>query len=145
MTGQHRLQVAGIDVEAPGDDHVLLAVDDGQEALVVEAADVAGADEAATLRIEPFGLAGGLRPVVIAAHHHRRPTDHLANLADRQLGALLVDDADLVAGRGLADGVQLVRPLVGRQYAGAAALGHAVGVDQPAGPAAQDLGLEHRA
>jgi hypothetical protein len=43
---QHGLEVAGIDVEAAADDHVLPAVHQRQEAFGVEAADVAGADEA---------------------------------------------------------------------------------------------------
>ena len=46
MAAQHRLEIARVDVEAAGDDHVLLAVEQRQKAIVVEAADVAGADEA---------------------------------------------------------------------------------------------------
>jgi hypothetical protein len=39
--GGHGLDLVRVDVEARDDDHVLLAVDDLQEALVVEHADVA--------------------------------------------------------------------------------------------------------
>ena len=46
VLAQHRLEVARIEVEAAADDHVLAAVDQRQKAVVVEAADVAGADEA---------------------------------------------------------------------------------------------------
>ena len=46
MLAQHRLEVARVEVEAAADDHVLAAVEQGEEAVVVEAADVAGADEA---------------------------------------------------------------------------------------------------
>ena len=61
---QHRLQLGGIDVLAAGDHHVLLAVDDPEIAVLVEPADVAGAEPA----VEE-GLAGGglIRPVLI--HH----------------------------------------------------------------------------
>src|SRR6202521_3322439 len=54
MGGQHGLEVARVDVEAARDDHVLLAVEQHEEAVGVEAADGAGADEE---------LAGGVETV----------------------------------------------------------------------------------
>ena len=48
---QHRLQVAGIDVEAAGDDHVLGAVDDEQVAIGIHPADVARVVPAALARL----------------------------------------------------------------------------------------------
>ena len=44
--GDDGLDLVGVDVEARDDHHVLLAVDDLQEPALVEAADVAGAEEA---------------------------------------------------------------------------------------------------
>ena len=55
---------------------------------------------------------------------------------------VLVDQADVVPRRGPADGVELVGEFVREQQAGAAALGHAVDIDQPARPARQHIGLE---
>jgi hypothetical protein len=57
---------------------------------------------------------------------------------------LLVDQADLVAGRGLADRVQLVREFVRMEDAAAAALGHAVVLGQAARPALENIRLEYR-
>jgi hypothetical protein len=62
VLAQHRFEVARVDVEAARDHHVLLAVEQDQEAIGVEAADVAGADEALALvsnhsasRVAPAG------------------------------------------------------------------------------------------
>ena len=143
---QHGLEIARIDVEAAGDDHVLLAVHQRQEAVLVEAADVAGADEAFARRRRPVGLGGLGRLVVVADHHRaasgRRP--RRSRPAATSL-AVLVDQPDVVAGR------RAGRPCAAcpgcswrQQHAGAAALGHAVVLDQPAGPALQDVGLQRR-
>ena len=81
MAAQHRFEIARIDVEAAADDHVLLAIEERQKAVGVEAADVAGADEALAGGLEPLGLArlGGL--AVIAGHHPARAADDFAGLA----------------------------------------------------------------
>ena len=142
VLGQHRFDVAGIDVEAAGDDHVLLAVHQREKAVGVEPADVAGAHPAVALGIVPEGLGGLLRLVEIALHHHRRAADDLADLALRHELAVLVDQPDLVLRHRLADGVQLVGMLVRQQRAGAAAFGHAVIFDEAAGPALQDVALQ---
>ncbi len=142
VLAQHRLEVARVEVEAAADDHVLAAIDEREEAVVVEAADVAGADEPLAGGVEPLGLGGLRRLAVVAGHHSRRVADDFAGRAARQLAAGLVDEADVVALGGLADGVQLVRMLVRGEDAGAAALGHAVELDQAAGPARDDVGLE---
>ena len=57
------LDVGGIDVVAAGHEHVLLAVHEEQEALGVEVADVAGAQERpARRRLAPQALGGGIGP-----------------------------------------------------------------------------------
>jgi hypothetical protein len=66
---QHLFDIDGIDVEAARNDHVLGAVEQGQEAVLVKAADVAGADETLNLRAEPFDAARGVRQLVITRHH----------------------------------------------------------------------------
>ena len=142
MLAQHAFQVAGVDVEAAADDHVLAAVEQDQEAVGVEAADVAGADEALAAGVVPLGLARLLRLAVVADHHAARVAHHLAGLAGRHLMALLVDQADVVALGRSAHGVQLVGKLVRVQDAAAAAFGHAVELHQPAGPALQHIGLQ---
>ena len=71
----HVLDLAREHVEAAGDHHVLLAVDDVQEALAVEAGDVAGVQPAAG-----EGLGGLLGQVVVALHHQRGAHAELAGL-----------------------------------------------------------------
>ena len=73
---QRLLDLGGVDVEAAGDDHVLGPVDDEEEAVVVEVADVAGVVPAVRRR-----LGGGLRVLVVAGHHQRAAHDDLAALA----------------------------------------------------------------
>src|SRR5690349_12563411 len=94
MLAEHRLEVARVEVEAAADDHVLAAIDEREKAVVVEAADVAGADEALAGGVEPLGLGGALGLAVVAGHHPCRMADDLAGIALRQLAALLVDQAD---------------------------------------------------
>jgi CubicO group peptidase (beta-lactamase class C family) len=55
--GELRLDVARIDIEPARDDEVLLAVHQRQEPVLVEAPDIAGADEAEALGRGPFRLA----------------------------------------------------------------------------------------
>src|SRR5207237_795058 len=80
--------LGAVDVLAAGDDHVLLAVDDPDIALVVLADQVAGVEPTAFER-----LGGGLRVVPVAGHQRRRPVDDLADLADGYIGHVLVDDS----------------------------------------------------
>ena len=142
MPAQHRFEIARIHVETAGDDHVLLAIHQYEESVLVETADVAGADETLAGRVIPFGFRRLRRLVVIAGHDALRVPDDFAGGARRQFDTLVVDQTDVVAGRGRADGVYLVRMLACFQYAGAAALGHAVILDQAARPALQDVGLQ---
>ena len=147
MFAQQRFQVARVDVETAADDHVLLAVQQGQEAVGVEAADIAGADEALAARIEPLGLARLAGLAVVAAHHAGRVPHHLADgrgIAGRQFAARVVDEADVVARRRPADRVQLVGLHMRFEDAGAAPFRHAVELDQPARPARHHLGLQWR-
>src|SRR5688500_20257912 len=63
MRVEDLLHLARVDVEAAADDEVLLALDDVEEVVGVEAADVAGVQPAVAQR--PRGL---LREPVVAAH-----------------------------------------------------------------------------
>src|SRR5262245_11957990 len=66
-TGGDRLHLVGKNVEARNDDHVLLAIDDLEETLGIEHADVAGAE------IAVGGEGVGIRPRIlpVALHHLR--------------------------------------------------------------------------
>ena len=92
MLEQDLLDLDAVHVLAAADDHVLGPVDEVEEAVGVEAADVAAAEP-------PLGrdrLRVRLRPVPVAAQHDRRPAQpDLAGLADGHVGAVLVDDPDL--------------------------------------------------
>ena len=77
VVAQRGLEVGGVDVEAARNDHVLLAVEQREEAVGVEAADVAGADEALAGRVAPLGFRRFLRLPVIPGHHHAGVADLL--------------------------------------------------------------------
>ena len=126
MPDQYRLEIARIDVEAAGDDHVLLAIDENEKAVVVKAADVAGADEAQAVRVVPFGIARKVGPVAVAGHHAVRMSDDLAGAARGNLVTGFVDQANIVSGRRLADRMQLVRMRGAVEQAGTAAFGQSV-------------------
>src|SRR5581483_11137091 len=89
---QRGFDLGRIDVLATPDDHVLGPVGDRDEPVLVEAGDVAGAQPAAGQERLRRGL--GLVPVPL--HDVRAAHPQLAGLADRQVVALLVDDADVV-------------------------------------------------
>ena len=99
MLGHRGLDLVGIDVEARDEDHVLLAVDDAQIAVVVHRADVAGAEE--SVRRHDFRRL--VRTLPVAGHIHRRADRDLAGVAVLHLIAVVVEDLDLDAGHGQAD------------------------------------------
>src|SRR4029453_4156703 len=83
------LDLAGVDVEAPADDEVLLALDDVEEALPVQSPHVAGVEPAAPHR------ARGLDGIAVVAEHHVGALHaHLAHLAGRQRPIGVVLDGD---------------------------------------------------
>src|SRR5262249_29159864 len=145
MLEQQHLDVGGIDVEAARDDHVLLAVEQDDEPVLVDAAHVARLEEQPPVLVVPQELARLVGLLVVALHHDLRPPGQLADLAARQRPALLVEHDDLAAEAGLAHRMQLVGMEVGLERAAAAAFGQAVDLDQPAGPALEAVGLNVRA
>ncbi len=122
------LDVGRIDVEAARDDDVLAPVQEDQKTVLVEAPDVAGPDEAPPFRVAPLGVARLLRLIVISGHDRAGTADHLADVSLGDFVARLVDQANVVALHRLADGVQLVRELMGDEHCRAAAFGHAVDI-----------------
>src|SRR5687768_14939468 len=103
MAQQHFLYLARINVGAAGDDHVLRAVPDGEEAFRVQAADIAGVQPAAAL-----GLGGSFRVLPVALHYAVRARDDLADLARRQLLVLVVEDLHLDPGARVAAGFEVL-------------------------------------
>ena len=98
MAAQPVLELGGGDVlAAGGDDELLLAPGDTQVAVLVEGADVAGAEPAVCRE----GLGGGLGVVVVGGEHTQTP----------HLDLVVLTDADLVAAYGRADGADLVEPV----------------------------------
>jgi len=98
----HLLDVARVHVDPVRDDQVLLAIDEVQEPVLVDVAEVAGVQPAVDDR-------GGRRVwlAVVAGHEERAAPDDLADLARRQLAATLADDAQLVEVRRRTDRVEL--------------------------------------
>src|SRR6185369_17681134 len=139
VLAQDRFEVAGINIEAARNHHVLAPVHQREEAVLVEAADIAGADVAVALAVVPLGFArlGGL--VVVAGHHRAGAAHDFADLAGAKFAFILVDQPYVVTFGRLADGVQFLREVVRLQDAGTAAFGQAVELAQPAGPALDDV------
>jgi hypothetical protein len=137
------LDLRRVHVVAAADDQVLDAVDDRQPSFGIEAAHVAGVQEAAygDLR-RGLGVVQVARHRVVAAHHD------LAGLARRHVGAGRVDDAQLDAPQRLAHAAEHAR--VGRCVQGAErGFGQAVALahlrSEPALGAARDLVGQRRA
>ena len=100
MSVDQLLHLAREDVEAGDEHHVLLAVGDEHEAVLVDMADVARVDEAIA-----DSLRGFLRSIAVSRHHVRAANSQLALLARRQHAqpSLQVDDLHVAAGYGLSD------------------------------------------
>jgi hypothetical protein len=88
MTGGDLFDVPRVDLDAAAVDHVLLAVDQVQVALVVGIAQVAGKQPAVADR-----LLGQVGPTVVAEHQRRTAADDLADFASRRVAAVVADDA----------------------------------------------------
>ncbi len=89
MAQQYFLDLARIDVTAAADDHVLGPVAQGQKAILVKAADVAGVQPATAQ-----GLVAGRGVLPITLHDAVAAGNDLADLAGRQLAVVLVYDLD---------------------------------------------------
>ena len=109
---QRRLDLGRVDVDAAGDDHVALAVADEDIAIGIDVADIARGDEAAAVDL---GALPGL--IVIGEIGIARDARiDLADLAGRQLAAVIADEAQLGAGRDAPHGARLPeRILRGRE------------------------------
>src|SRR6516225_6571530 len=94
---QQHLDVGGIDVEAAGNDHVLLAVEQDDEAVLVDPAHVARLEEQPAVLVVPEQVARLVVLLVVALHHDLRAPGELADLTLRQHPALLVQHHDLAA------------------------------------------------
>src|SRR6201998_3725044 len=87
--------LAGIHVESSGDDQVLLAVGDVQEAFIVEVPHVAGVQPAID-----NGFRGLFRGVVIPVHQQVAAYANLAGFAGRKNRSVLAEDLDTHHWRG---------------------------------------------
>src|SRR4029453_15910993 len=81
---EHLLELPRVDVVAAANDQLLLAVDDEEVAVLVDAPDVAGPKPA----IGGQDLSGGLRSAPVARHHVVAADGDLADLAGGNLPAL---------------------------------------------------------
>jgi hypothetical protein len=90
---EHVLDLAGENVEAAGDHHVLRPVDDVEEPVLVAWREVAGVQPAVAHRAR-----GLLRLVPVAGHHQRAAAADLADLAHTHLAAVVVHQFHLQAG-----------------------------------------------
>jgi hypothetical protein len=91
---QRLFDLAGVDVHPAADDQVLRPVAQREVAVDVEAADVAG------VQPPPATSRRTRRGCPVAGHDHVAADHDLADLADRELVVVVVDDADLDVGAG---------------------------------------------
>src|SRR5690606_15069419 len=100
VLGQHLFYLARVDVEATGDDHILLAIFDVEVAVLVHPGDVAGVEPAIAQAVGRFR---GHLPV--AGHHAGAADDQLAGLAHRHdlVAIFRVDNPRLDVGQRQAD------------------------------------------
>ena len=123
------LDLGRIHVRAADENHVRLAIDQVQVAVLVEIAHVA----------EGLPAVGGRRRLgadvaVGGAPAARRQHEHLAHLAGRALAAVRPLDADLAPAGGAAHRARALEPLAARGERARDALGAAVGLEDLLGP-----------
>ncbi|MCY1504929.1 hypothetical protein D9M68_391170 [compost metagenome] len=134
---------ARVDVVAAAQQHVLAAVDDEDEAVLVHVAHVAGAKEA----VEGGAVGRGLGLVPVALHHVGALDAHLALLARRHVarGVFEVEHLDDHARVRNAARARLALAVCGREGAGGRCFCHAPAFGQPgAGDGAEALADLHR-
>ena len=101
MGVEELLDLAGIDVLAAANDHVLEATGDLVVALVIDGGEVAGVEPA----VGVDGVGGGVGHVVVAQHHHAAAGLEFALFAGAHFEVGVgVDQADLHVGQHLAHG-----------------------------------------
>ena len=118
---QHALDLGGEDALAGAADDLLPAPDDGEEALVVERAEIAGVHPAVALRAR--GLLG-IAPV--AAHRELAAGDDLADGAGRNVATLVVHQPHVDVEVWPPDGLGLARDVGRAKHAHGPGLGRAV-------------------
>jgi hypothetical protein len=117
--GEQVLDLAGVDVLAARDDHVVGAPGDEQQAVAVEVPEVAGAEHAVDL----LGLRRARR---VAGEQHLVAHEDAPGLAGRHLAVVVAEDLDDGAGRRAPRGAGLAAQLPGLGDRGPRDLGGAV-------------------
>ena len=124
---EHRLDVAGVDVVAAPDDHVLLATDDIQVAVLVEAGEVAGVEPTVAPRLGRRFRVVEVLPLLARIGHQQ-----FADLAGGQIAAVVVGNAKGDRRNGFADRTDTSGRLVWREDAvRRTGLGHSPVVGYP--------------
>lgn len=125
---QSGLDLGAVDVEATRDDHVLLAVDEEEIAVLPHPGQVSGVHPAV-----PEGLRGQFRLLPVLLYAVRAAHDDLADLARAQLPARLVHDAYLGVVRRTTAGLEQlgVLPHASRDLLAAQTRDHAGGLAEP--------------
>ena len=127
MREEHVLDLGRVHVLAAADDHVLLAVHEREESLVVETPEIAGLEPA--VRGERVGRRVGPPPVT--REDVRAVELDLADLIGPGRPAVLVDDAHLDMQERLARGGELAPPVVDRhERAARRRLGEAISLQE---------------
>jgi len=107
MVRRDLLDVLRVDLHPAGVDHVLLPVDEIEEAVLVDVAEIAAVEPAVAQR-----LRGLLGTVVIARHRDRGAADDLADFARGNVAPVVADDPHLGERRRHADAAGLAHGVV---------------------------------
>src|SRR5574337_205708 len=123
MRRERVLDLDRVNVHPAGDDHVLLAVDQRDAAVGVDAREVAGVEPPVAQR-----LGGRLGFVPVPLHDRLAAQDHFADLARGDVAPVVVDDADFGVHDRPAVGAGAVEDVVGAEHhaAGAAAASRSI-------------------
>ena len=134
MLLQQLFKVLGVDVKPAGNDHILCAADNRNEAIFVDYSDIAGLQPDIAICVTPLHLAGLFWLVFVTGHHGRRTAGQNALGAGWQAVVVFIQYNEFMARNWLSNGMQLVRVVMGLQHADYAALSHTVNFDKPAWP-----------
>ena len=136
---QHQLDFARIDIEPTGDDHVLLAVDDGDEAVGVAGSHITHGHPAVD-----DCLCGRGRRVPVSREGIGAPHEELTRRAGCDFGAGVVPQRNLDQREGSSDRTGLGAQLVGPDVGDDAGFGGAICFVQQAGAVTADHHLLQR-
>ena len=117
VLANNRLNIGREYIQATGNDHVLLAIQDIQIPIFIELADIARTHIAATRRVMPDNGIRCVGPVMIFLHHARAGTGNFPDFIRAEFISVIIYNSDIETEDRRADGgglcTLLMRPVHG--------------------------------